>query len=307
MSYYLGLDGGGTKTVAVVIDDTGRVLGEARGGASNPLRTSFARAFTALDDAAARALAVANADSAEVRGVSVGVAGTGRPRSAERVVAFLTTRFRDASIEALTDLEIALESVAEAGPAVVLVAGTGSAAFGRNASGQTARAGGWGPWFDDEGSAFDIGRGAMNRVARSRDSGAATLRLEQAIASQFGVADWQQVVGEVMRKPLDRLPEVFPAVVAAADAGDDVARGLLTGAADQLAFLATAVIRRLGLDRGAFALGRVGGVFGRASLLDERVVERLATVAPHAQLSKPAYSPAHAAARRALRKASASS
>lgn len=303
LNYYLGLDGGGTKTVAVVIDDSGRQLGEARGGASNPYRTSFARAFTALDDAAARALAIANADPFDVRGVSVGVAGAGRPRSAERVVAFLTTRFRNASIEALTDIEIALESIGEPGPAVVVVAGTGSAAFGRNAAGQTARAGGWGPWFDDEGSAFDIGRRAMSRVARARDAGSANARLESAIASEFKVKDWKLVVDEVMKRPLDRLPEVFPGVVAAAEAGDETARALLTEAADQLASLAMAVIRRLGLDRGAFALGRVGGTFGHSAFLDDRLVERLTSQAPSAQFTTPGCSPAQAAARRALRRA----
>lgn len=305
MNYYLGLDGGGTKTVAVVIDDACRQRGEARGGASNPLRTSFARAFTALDDAAARALAIAKADASEVRGVTVGVAGIGRPKSAERVVAFLTTRFRDAAIEAVTDLEIALESIAESGPGLVVVSGTGSAAFGRNVAGQTARAGGWGPWFDDEGSSFDIGRRAMNRASHMRDAGTALLRLEEAIATALKVRDWKQVVDEVMKRPLDRLPEIFPAVVCAADAGDEVARILLTEAADRLAALAATVIRRLGLDRSPFALGRVGGAFGHSALLDDRLIERLASLAPRAQLTDATLSPAQAAARRACRRAMA--
>jgi glucosamine kinase len=303
MSFYLGLDGGGTKTAAVLVDAEGRVVAEVRGNASNPLRSSFARAFTALDDAAERALSVAGADAGDVRGVSAGLAGAGQPRVAKRFVAFLSTRFREASVEALTDLEIALETVAEEGPAVVLLAGTGSAAFGRDAEGRTARAGGWGPWFGDEGSAFDIGRRALAAITRARDGAAPVEVFEQAISSSLGVNDWRQLIEQVTRKPLERLPTVFPAVAAAAEAGNEAARGVLLEAAESLAALAGTVIRRLGLERSEFALGRVGGVFGRAACLDQRVEERLTSLMPGVRFVPLRFSPAVAAARHALRRA----
>lgn len=303
MNLFLGLDCGGTKTEAALVDETGRVVAQTRGGAANPLRSSFAHAFTAIDDAAARALAAVEAEAANVRGVSAGLAGAGRVRVAKRVVAFLTTRFREAEIEALTDLEIALESISPEGPAVVVVAGTGSAAFGRDAAGKTARAGGWGPWFSDEGSAFDIGRSALAALAQAHDSAEPPGTFEQAVAASLGADHWEQVVDHVCRRPLERLPAVFPAVAGAADAGSETARAVLDKAVVNLAELARLVVRRLGLERAEFALGRVGGVFGRSAYLDQRIEERLAGLAPRVRLTPARYSPGVAAAQRALRRA----
>jgi N-acetylglucosamine kinase-like BadF-type ATPase len=301
MNLYLGLDCGGTKTEAALVDETGRLVAQTRGGAANPLRSSFAHAFTAIDDAAARALAAVGAEATDVRGVSAGLAGAGQVRVAKRVVAFLTTRFREAEIEALTDLEIALESIAPDGPAVVLIAGTGSAAFGRDGAGETARAGGWGPWFSDEGSAFDIGRRALAALARAHDAATTPDNFEQAVTASLGADHWDQVVDHVCRKPLERLPAVFPSVAGAADAGNQTARAVLDEAVVNLAELAGVVVRRLGLEQKEFALGRVGGVFGRSTYLDQRIEERLAGLAPGARLTAALCSPGVAAAQRALR------
>jgi N-acetylglucosamine kinase-like BadF-type ATPase len=305
LSFYLGIDGGGTKTEAALIDETGRLVAESLGKASNPLRSSFAHAFTAIDDAAARALAAARIEAMDVRGVAAGLAGAGQPRVAKRVAAFLGTRFRDAEIEALTDLEIALEAIAAEGAAVVVAAGTGSAAFGRDGAGHTARAGGWGPWFSDEGSAFDIGRRALAAMARAHDASTPPGSFEQAVAASLGADNWEQVVYHVCRRPLDRLPKVFPAVAAAADAGSEAAREVLDQSVENLARLAGLVIGRLELDGKEFALGRVGGIFGRSTYLDRRIEERFAGLAPGARLRAAQYSPAMAAAQRALRRAAA--
>ncbi|HVB34345.1 MAG TPA: BadF/BadG/BcrA/BcrD ATPase family protein [Patescibacteria group bacterium] len=303
MSLYLGLDGGGTKTAAALVDGAGQLVTETLGGASNPLRTSLARSLTALDDAAARALDKAQVEARDVGGVTAGLAGAGRPRIAHRVAAFLSTRFRGAGVEAITDLEIALEAVAESGPAIVLVSGTGSASFGRDGSGRTARAGGWGPWFSDEGSAFDIGRRVLAAMSRTQDAALPPSRLEQAVSAALGHHDWQRLVDEVARKPLERLPALFPAAVAAAEAGSETAQSILAEAAASLAELVPAVIRRLDFGSENFPLGRVGGVFGRTHFFDDCAGRHLGSLAPHATLVSPRFSPAVAAAQRALRRA----
>ncbi|MDE3136610.1 MAG: hypothetical protein KGL59_08545 [Acidobacteriota bacterium] len=302
MNYYLGIDGGGTKTEAALVDETGRLVAQTLGKASNPLRSSFAHAFTAIDDVTARALAAAGIEATEVRGISAGLAGAGQPRVAKRVGAFLTTRFRDAEIETLMDLEIALETVSAEGAGVVVVAGTGSASFGRDGAGRTARAGGWGPWFSDEGSAFDIGRGALVVLARAHDAGAPPGAFETAVAASLGVEDWDEIVDLVLRRPLVRLPAVFPAVAEAADGGEEAARSVLDQAAESLARLAGVVIRSLELDHSEFALGRVGGIFGRSTYFDRQIEERLTRLAAGARLTAAKSSPAMAAAQRALRR-----
>ncbi len=305
VSFFLGLDGGGTKTDAVLLDASGRLVAQGRGGPSNPLRSSFSRAFTSLDGASAQALAAAEAEPSSVQGVVAGLAGAWHPRVATRVAAFLTTRFRAAEIEVIADLDIALEAVADSGPAVVLIAGTGSSAFARDAAGRTARAGGWGPWFDDEGSAFAIARSALRAIAQSHDEGAAPSNFARAVGSSFARNSWPEVFDFVSRKPLERMPGVFPAVAEAADAGDETARQILDAAAADLAALAATVIRRLNLGEQDFPLGRVGGVFGRSAYFDERSAARLAALSPRLRVVSPRFSPAVAAAHRALRRAPA--
>jgi glucosamine kinase len=213
----------------------------------------LARALTALDDAAARALSKAKAEAIDVEAVTAGISGAGRPRIARRIAAFLSTRFRQARVETITDLEIALEAIAEAGAATVLVAGTGSAAFGRDNAGRTARAGGWGPWFSDEGSAFDIGRRALAAMAQEHDAALSQSDLDRAIAGCLGHHDWQRLIDDVARKPLDLLPTLFTPVVAAAEAGSESAREILGEAAGNLAALAGTVIQRL-LGAPAFSM-----------------------------------------------------
>src|SRR6202790_4893483 len=169
MQNLIGFDGGGTKTECVVLDARGKIIGEGRGGPSNPLRCGFDAAFRSLSQAATEALKTAGLRTNSFSGVCAGLAGAGRRNVVRRVLVYLAEEFPHAVVQVTTDYEIALEAAAAQGPGVVLIAGTGSAAYGRNAEGETARAGGYGPWVGDEGSAFEIGRLAVAAVARTRD------------------------------------------------------------------------------------------------------------------------------------------
>src|SRR5579864_5520152 len=131
MGYSLGLDGGGTKTDCVLLDAKGAVIGEGRGGPANPLRSGYDAAFSSLREAAAGALAAARLRSASVTGVCAGIAGAGRRSVVRRITVFLAQEFPAALAQVTTDYEIALEAAAGSGPGVVLIAGTGSVAFGR--------------------------------------------------------------------------------------------------------------------------------------------------------------------------------
>jgi N-acetylglucosamine kinase-like BadF-type ATPase len=301
MSYYLGFDGGGSKTECVVLDDAGRMVAQDIAGPSNPLRVGFDQAYAALDAAAATTLAKANLEARQVRAVCAGLAGAGRPSVVRGVMAFLEKTFPNSIVHATTDLEVALEAAAGPGAGIVLIAGTGSAAFGRNAGGQVARAGGHGPWIGDEGSAFDIGRRAVAAVARSRDLAAADTLLAETIPAALECSTWEELIERVAGNPDEVLPRIFPVVVEAADAGDNAAREILSHAALGLASLATAVIRRLGLTDEEFVLAKTGGVFGRSRLLDATLGSALSRAAPRANIGPLGVSPAVGAARLAER------
>ena len=146
-AYFLGFDGGGTKTDCCLVDAAGTVLHRATAGPSNPLRAGYAKAWFTLSDAADFVLERQRLKADDIRGICAGIGGAGRDTVARRIATFLERAFPSATVLVTTDLAITLDAAVGDSKAegVILVVGTGSAAFGRDAKGKTARAGGRGP------------------------------------------------------------------------------------------------------------------------------------------------------------------
>src|SRR5260370_26149250 len=168
MPHALGFDGGGTKTECVLVNAGGEVTSRSLSGPSNPLRVGFDRAYAALSNAAAAALAAARLKPSDVTAVCAGLSGAGRPGVAERMEAYFRESFPNSLVRVTTDMETALESLAGSGVGVVLIAGTGSFAYGRSAPGGTARVGGYGPWVSDVGVPSHSGRRAVAAAEKAR-------------------------------------------------------------------------------------------------------------------------------------------
>jgi N-acetylglucosamine kinase-like BadF-type ATPase len=301
MRYSLGFDGGGTKTECVVLDATGKIIGEGRGGPSNPLRCEFDEAFRSLSEAAAEALKTAGLQTNNMTSVCAGLAGAGRRNVVRPVLDFLAQEFPQAVAQVITDYEIALEAAVGAGPGVVLISGTGSVAYGRNAAGLTARAGGYGPWLGDEGSAFEIGRRAVAAVARTRDQAGPATLLTQTIPAALGCPDWDELTQRISKNPDEIFPALFSVVAKAAEAEDSAAKEILFTSAIGLGSLAMIVVRRLGMKDQEFSLVKCGGVFGHSRTLDALLDSVVASGALRAKVSKLKSSPAVGAARIASR------
>ncbi len=298
---YLGFDGGGTKTECALLDADGRVLGKGVGGPSNPLRAGFEIAFASLRAAAIATLVSGSANASELSAICAGLAGAGRPKVVKRVMTFLVEEFPGADVHVTTDFDVALEAAAGTGPAVVLIAGTGSVAVGRDGHGRMIRAGGAGPWVGDAGSAFDIGRNAVAAVARARDALGPVSMLADMIPDRLQCPLWEQLIERIAQNPDGVFTSVFPLVVEAADAEDPVAREVLLRAALDLSRIAASVIRRLDLDQQEFVLAKSGGVHGRSAFLDSALENLLRTAAPRASIMPLPQSPAIGAARLAMR------
>jgi len=301
MGYSLGFDGGGTKTDCVLLDANGNVIGEGRGGPANPLRSGYEVAFSSLREAAAGAIAAGKIRLGEITGVCAGLAGAGRRSVVRRMIVFLSEEFPAALTQVATDYEVALESAVGSAPGVVLIAGTGSVAYGRNAAGETARAGGYGPLLGDEGSAFEIGRRAVAAVARSRDMDAPVTVMAEMISAALDCPDWDDLMLRIMKNPDDVFPKLFPVVAAAANSEDSAAKEIMFASAIGLGNLAMIVIRRLGMKGQQFPLVKCGGVFGRCHMLDSLLDSVLASGALRAKILRLEISPAVGAARMAAR------
>ena len=301
MNFFMGFDGGGTKTDCILLDAGGAIAGEGHGGPANPLRSGLAPTFSSLRDAASEALTAAAVAPGQIAGVCAGLAGAGRAAVLRPCTAFLMEEFPRAAVHVAPDYEIALEAAVGTGPGVVLVSGTGSVAFGRNALGETARAGGYGPWIGDEGSAFEIGRRAVAAVARTRDLDAPATLLTEMIPAALNCPDWEELTLRIMKNPDDVFPKLFPMVATAGNAEDSAAKEILFTSAIGLGNLAMMVIRRLGMKNEKFPLVKCGGVFGHSRMLDSLLDSVLASGALHAKISRLEISPAVGAARMAAR------
>ena len=300
-AYFLGFDGGGTKTDCVLADADGRVLERSTAGPSNPVRTGYTKAWFSLSEAADAVLGRHKIRAGNIHGVCAGLGGAGRTGVARRATTFFERSYPNAKVLVTTDLEIALEAAFGAGEGIMLLAGTGSAAFGRDANGHTARAGGRGPWFSDEGSAFDIGRRAFAAATRAEEHRAPETALSQRLFRWHQAQSWDSLLERIAKNPDDVFPQTFPLVAQLADKGDAICQGILAEAAGSLAELGAWVVSELGWREREVRIAKVGGVHGRSKYLDAAIETELKKAAPLAQLVSLDMSPADAAARMAIR------
>jgi len=300
-TYFLGFDGGGTKTECVLADAEGHILARATAGPSNPLRTGYTRAWFALSDAADVVLSHQKIRAGHIAGVYAGLGGAGREGVVRRATTFFEQAYPNAKVHVTTDLEIALEAAFGTGAGMILLAGTGSAAFGRDANGRTARAGGRGPWFSDEGSAFYIGRRAFEAVVRAEEKRGPDTALRKRLFAWHQARDWDSLLDQVAKNADDVFPKTFPLVAELADKGDEVAREILSGAAVLLVELAVSVATQLGWHERDIPIAKVGGVYGRSKHFDAKIQAELSTKLPQSRNIAVKISPAEAAVRSAIR------
>lgn len=304
-NFFLGFDGGGTKTECVLADAYGGVLARAFAGPSNPLRAGYMRAWFALSEAADCVLSRAKLHAAHIGGICAGLGGAAAASVARRASAFFQGGFPHAQVRVTTDLEIAHEAAFGSSEGILLLAGTGSAALGRDAAGRSVRTGGRGPWFSDEGSAFDIGRRAFEAVARAEDGRGPATALSQRIFEWHQARDWSLIRDAISKNPDDVFPKTFPLVVRLADKADTVSRDLLSEAAVSLAQLAASAATQLGWRDREIPLAKIGGVYDRSKFFDAAINVELEKALPGIRFVPVEISPAEAAVRMAIRSASA--
>src|SRR5580700_5170065 len=298
--YFLGLDGGGTKTDCILVDGSGKTLARSTAGPSNPIRAGYAKAWFTLSDAADVVLEHQHIKACDIRGIYAGIGGAGRDVVARRIGTFLENAFPEAAVTVTTDLAITLQAAVGDGEGLVLIISTGSAAYGRGAGGETSRAGGRGPWFSDEGSAFDIGRRALAAVVRAEENRGPQTALSAKMLKWLGCNDWSRVLDWVVKTPDDVFPRIFPLVAELGDKGDALSCEILSTAAASLGDLAVSVIEKLGMQDHEISIAKAGGANGRSKFFDAEIDARLHELAPSARVVPLQMKPAEAAAKMAI-------
>jgi glucosamine kinase len=304
--YYLGIDGGGTKTTCAVGDER-QVLATATTGGSNIVRVGERQARESLVQAVRQACAGAGIAPVQIERTCVGGSGAARPEMSAAVRGILREVLAG-TIEVVGDMEIALEAAVGDGPGVVVIAGTGSIAYGRNARGETARVGGWGFAIGDEGSAHWIGREAVRAVLRAADeldgSAEARAAFERSafvagLMKRWGVGSLADLARAGNAIPPPDFAALFPAV---ACVEDGLASQVLTSAGQELARQAEVVMRRLfAREAGRVPVAMTGGVFRHAPRVREVFYNELRARDARAEVIAEVVEPVEGALARARR------
>jgi N-acetylglucosamine kinase-like BadF-type ATPase len=297
--HVLGIDAGGTKTVCLLANDKGEVCGEARGGGANLQSAGELEVEKVLHQVMEAVLAP---DDVRPAAICLGIAGVDRPADAEAVRGIMRRIGFKTQTLVVNDALVALVAGAGDEPGVVVVAGTGSIAYGRNAAGQAARAGGWGYLLGDEGGGFWIGRSALAAVVRQFDGrGPATL-LTAMVLDHMQLASPTELIHEIYYRDLQRhaISGLAGLVQQATDAGDAVAAQILARAGGELAAAAASVITRLGMRGETFRTVLAGGIFHGVPWLKGDVESRLSEVAPRSVIRLLDVEPAVGAVRLAI-------
>jgi N-acetylglucosamine kinase-like BadF-type ATPase len=287
----LGIDAGGSKTVALLARLDGRVVAEGRAGGANLRTHGELQVEKTLHEVIDQVL-----EGRPERPVAVclGIAGVDRDDDAATIRGVMRRLgFRDHTL-IVNDALIALVAGAGVPVGLVIVAGTGSIAYGVNADAQAARSGGWGPVLADEGSGYWIGRRALVAVMRHADGRGSRTALTQMVLERLNLTRADELVSEIYEGAERRqlVATLGPLVAQAQAAGDAVAAEILKDAASELVLAAASVIGRLDMRGDIFPTFLSGGMFRSIPWLAAEVSSRLGEVAPRTAVSLLAAEPA---------------
>ncbi|MDY7076203.1 MAG: BadF/BadG/BcrA/BcrD ATPase family protein, partial [Chloroflexota bacterium] len=279
--YVLGIDGGGTKTQAVILNDEGEICGAGTGGISNYDDVGVVTARMHIGQTVDIARDAAGLPAAPFDAAFLGLAGvaSATDRGIVRGIAQDLQLAPDALVGVDHDIRIALAGGLSGRPGIVQIAGTGSSCYGRNEAGDHWRSGGWGPLISDEGSGYWLGVEAMRAATRASDGRSQPTTLLEAVLARLELPHIDDIMRHIYMEGISRAETAAlgSLVIEAARAGDEVALEIIGRGSQAMADCILAVARHL--DFGECELALTGGVFQAGDVvvqpLREAVLERL--------------------------------
>jgi len=273
MACVIGIDAGGTKTVGILADESGKVLSKAISGSANLVMKGELAVEKVIFDV------IESLEAPEpVAALCLGIAGVGQPGADQLIRDLLRRLGHRQPVRVVNDALVALVAGAPSGVGIVVVAGTGSIAYGVDSEGHTARSGGWGYLLGDEGSAFWLGHYAVRHAIRAADGRGVATTLYDLICNKLGVSDPTELVEWFYDQELsrNRVADLASLVEAASIDGDEAAENLMDQASKHLAKAARAVAGQLSFPE-RFPVVLSGGAFKACPSLGRRLEDLLAS------------------------------
>ena len=302
MFHVIGIDAGASKTVCLLADGQGTVIATARGTGANLQAVGELQVEKVLHEVMEQALGDRDLVPSAI---CLGIAGVDRPDDHAIVRGIMKRIGFKARVVIVNDALVALEAGAPDVAGVVIIAGTGSIAFGRNRAGEAVRSGGWGYVLGDEGSGYWIGRAAIRAVLRAADQRGPRTLLTEMLLDHFQVHQPQDLLHAIYRQHSApaAIGGLAGCVQAAFREADPAAIGILRAAANELEGSALSVARRLDLTSETFTFVLSGGIFRAIPWLRQELERRLPLTAPRSVTKLLEAEPAVGAVRLALQEA----
>jgi N-acetylglucosamine kinase-like BadF-type ATPase len=312
MQGVIGIDGGGTKTVCVLMNQTGQVLGRGVAGPANYQTVGLTCAFESIQQAISLAIQAAVTDEnkgnlIEVEGICLGLAGAGRPADVQALQGLVNQLQTSENLPLIWSLKtdpmichdcaIALTGGIGEPIGIVTIAGTGAITYGQNRAGQTKRASGWGYKLGDEGSGYDIGLRGLRAVVRAQDGRSEATQLREHLCRHLQINQVEDLVELVYRRGwgVTEIAALAKIVDEVAVAGDAVANQIIDEAVAELVLSTRVVSEALFLPEEGFEVVTMGGVWQGMAGLRSRFIDQLAAVVPSAKVIWARHEPAYGA------------
>ena len=301
--YILGIDGGGTETVGVLVKESGIIVGQGRVGPTNyqvvggeKVKSEIHILFQMLG------LSQPN-PSSPVKQMYMGLAGAGRPSDRNEIKQLFSDISFIENVAVDSDAMIALAGAFGGEPGIIIIAGTGSICFGKNDHGEVFRSGGWGYLLGDEGSGFFIGQQAVMAALKDLDGRGEKTALRNAIEKHFNLSQIDQIIPKIYKQEIDRagISRLAPLVFETAQENDPVAADIIRVAGIEQGKMAKAVAEKMALLNKRIRVALIGGVFNQREILENEIAKELYELSWDVEIIEPLYSPVIGAAISALK------
>lgn len=293
MQYFIGMDGGGTKTACVLVDSNLNVLHKCAGGASNFLIIGTDTVSRHLSNLINECLSSAKIKAGEISGIVLGTTGAGRRNDAEKMENDFTQFAKSNGLGALSfrvesDARVALEGAFAGNPGSILIAGTGSIMFGKDEKGEIHRVGGFGRFIGDEGSGYSIGRNGLKELAKSYDGRGAQTLLSKLASERFELASPESIINAVYKNNFD-IASIAPLVIEAAERNDDICLNILNEECMELMLHITAMKKKINTD--ILNISLIGGIVSSDNFFSRMFKKRVSENFPFAKIKLPEFPP----------------
>jgi len=287
MDYFLGIDGGGTKTKCACINSNLEIIFELEGGPSNPLIVGYENSATSLINLIEKII-----KKHKILHCTLGISGCGRKENSENLRKTIIKKSKEKKIKLpefniISDIEIAHEGAFNGSEGTILIIGTGSILFSKNKNGEIFIAGGYGRLIGDEGSGYSIGKKGLQAASKSFDGRIAKTILTDILKKKFSIKNRDELIKSIYNNKLE-IQNFAPDVIEAAEKKDRIAQSILEKESDEIVLLIKSATKFLGEN---FKLCLIGNLISDNNFYSRLIKEKIKKKFKRIKIIKPKYSP----------------